>query len=153
MLFAISLMSCACGGEEQDDGAGDDVPGIVTQACSLVSREEAAETLGLPVLEGVGSVDNFTDSTCQWPSEDDFGEISVEVRSGDPARFTEFYELAEGESVEGLGDRAKWDGIQGLEVLTSDYYVNVFTINFSVDEAELRQRSITLAQTVLDRLP
>ena len=118
-----------------------------------MSRQEAAETLGLPVLEGEGSVANLTDSTCRWPSEDGFGEISVGVRSGDPARFTEFYEFTEGEPVEGLGDRAKWDSTQGLEVLTSDYYVGVFTINFSADEAELRQRSFALAQSVLDRLP
>ena len=51
-------------------------------------------------------------------AENDLGEISVEVRSGDPDRFTEYDELTEGEPVDGVGDRAKWDSVQGLELLT-----------------------------------
>ena len=52
-----------------------------------------------------------------------------------------------------LGDRAQWFSTQGLQVLSGDYFVGVFTINMSEDEAVMRDRSVALAQMVLDRLP
>jgi uncharacterized protein DUF3558 len=177
-LLATGWALAACGGGDDDDdeaaGTSGSAPGFVTfvtgdvtsppggapgtsgeavDPCTIVSREEAAETLGMAVHDGEFTVANFDQGTCRWPSESDFGEISVEVRNGDPARFTEFYESDQGEPVEGVGDRAQWFPVQGLQVLTDEYFVGVFTINVSEEETVMRDRSIALAQNLLDRLP
>jgi hypothetical protein len=149
-LGALSLTCAAC----LEDEGGDTTQAEAIDVCALVSREEAAATLGKTVLEGQRSVANFVQFTCAWDAEDDFGEISVEVRAGDPKRFTEFYEYGDpGEPVQGIGDRAEWDPTYGLEVLTSDYFVQVFTVNFSLDDSERLARSVELAKAVLSRLP
>ncbi|HWC30347.1 MAG TPA: hypothetical protein VG845_09725 [Dehalococcoidia bacterium] len=170
LIIVPSLALVACGGGDGDESGGtriqdseggsdrdspDDAPGEeeAIEICDIVSRDEASEALGRDVLEGEYSVDNFNEATCEWEAEDDFGTISVEVRNGDPERFTEFYEFTDGEPVQGIGNRAKWDDTQGLEVLTDDYYIGVFTVNFSLSDEERRERSIDLAEQVLDRLP
>ena len=134
----------------EDEGNGsEDVEEI--NVCELVSKEEAEATLGRPVLDGVPSTADFTEFSCDWNAVDDFGTMTVRVWT-DPARFTEYYELAEGEPVEGVGNEAKWDDTQGLEVLTDEYYIGVFTVNFSLTDEERQARSVTLAQTVIGRL-
>jgi hypothetical protein len=152
VLCAALLASAACSdGHAGSNGARAPRP---IDVCAIVSRDEAAVTVGGTVRNGEPSVANFSEFTCQWQAEDGFGEISVEVRAGDPKRFTEFYEYGDpGEPVEDIGERAEWDDVYGLEVLTQDYFVGVFTVTFSLDDAERQRRSITLAQEVLGRLP
>lgn len=149
-LCVLALTGAACLESEADETTQAETIDV----CAIVSREEAAATLGKAVLEGEPSVSNLVEFTCDWDSEDDFGEISVEVRAGDPKRFTEFYEYGNrGEPVQGIGDRAEWDDTHGLEVLTSDYFVQVFTVNNLLDDSERLARSVDLAKTVLGRLP
>jgi hypothetical protein len=109
LLFALAVVACAEESGDERTAAASEI-----DICALVSRDEAAATLGSTVRDGHATVANFTQFTCRWEAEDGFGQISVEVRAGDRQRFTEFYEFGgPAQPVAGLGERAEWDDTQG----------------------------------------
>jgi hypothetical protein len=158
LLGALSVMSVACSGEQDGSAvsgsASDDSSAVEAfDACAIITREEAAAALGAPVAPGESSVANFTDYKCHWESEDGFGHITIDVLTGNLAARTDWFEYADGQPIDGIGDRAKWDDIAGLEVLTSKYEIGVTGLHPQQDRSRRQEIFTELARTVLARLP
>ena len=158
LLGALSVMGGACS-REQDDSAvsgsssGDSRASEAFDVCAVISREEAGAVLGVPVVAGKPNVANFTGFECHWESEDGFGHITIDVRTGTLAARTDWFEYADGEPIDGIGDRAKWEEVAGLEVLTSKYEIGVTGLHPQQDRSRRQEIFIELARTVLARLP
>lgn len=158
LLGALSAMGVACSGEQDGSAvsgsaSGDSRDSEAFDVCAVISREEAGAALGVPVVAGKPNVANFTDFECHWESEDGFGHITIDVRTGTLAARTDWFEYADGEPIDGIGDRAKWEEIAGLEVLTTKYEIGVTGLHPQQDRSRRQEIFIELARTVLARLP
>jgi hypothetical protein len=137
-------------GDDDDDDSGD----AAYNPCDLMTTEEAGQALGLDVAEG-----EFTDNDpfyeCDWEAASEFevGSLSVEILTGDDDSREYYYELTtDADEIDGLGERAQFDDLIGLEVILDDINLNISMINFELEDDEVKTRSVALAELLLDRI-
>jgi hypothetical protein len=161
-LVAVLALG-ACGSSEPP------VPERVT-ACEVVTAGEVADAIGLPVQAPAGTSEAATDqlagrSGCAWSSRDGSRAVLVElVRTRDISRSvrrtgfsaTARYRAAatdhpEGESVDGVGDRALFvDEASKLWVLAGDDLVSFEVAVTPTTDA--RTMAVALARDAVARL-
>jgi hypothetical protein len=140
------------GGDDDDDGGGGGGNGDVPDVCALLTTDEVSDALGVPVGEGEQSnTDPFF--ICNWLETEAFDSVSLQVLTGDDDSREFYYELTEdAEELDGLGDRAHYDEIIGVEVITDNYLLAVSISSSDLSDDEVRERSIDLAEKALERL-
>lgn len=141
---------------EATDDPGDDGAGGSTDidACSLLTADEAALTLGADVSDGE-SQDQPPFVGCLWTSTTSFDFVQVSVYQADREGLDVLYALSTtAEPVGGVGDKAQWTGVnKALEVLSGniDLIIEVRATDMSEEDAKFQATG--LAERALGRLP
>lgn len=170
-LLVLALLAlAACGG-----GGGDSA--APTNACDLLTAEEASDLLGVPTGGGSEDTDRSHGTYCEWVSEDsnddgdassDDGEggpsyfISVEYDSGERAvqnfesgRRSEDDDDDETEDVDDLGDDAYFEVNGGLAVRSGERVFSIFIGDNELHPLatdELRDIELRAAEIILERI-
>jgi hypothetical protein len=145
--------------EPDPDADGVEVEGFNVDPCTLVGPDDWSnwiqQSAEVPVsLEG--------GIACGWRDGDDLLRMAIGVLPAlDPAnRWLTPAEMAAGEAIDGLGDRAVWleqwpipaSSTLVIEVGSLDVVIEVSTVDSSLGE-RLRETALHFAPTVLGRLP
>ena len=180
-VLALSLLMVACGGDDDDtsagedaatatlddgngDDAGDDGPedgrgdpgGDAVRACDLLTANDIEAALPGSVEGPLDDEDLGFGTTCSYEIQEPHRSIILEVfkpADEDLARANyESVALGEEESVDGLGDEARWFPEFGsLRVLRGAYDIDL-QVASSQTTTELDDVR-PMMETVLDRLP
>jgi len=173
VVALAALVLAACGGDDDYDSGGDTGPtatevddagggddsgddsggnGDVVDACALLTEEEVGAVLGTSVP--VGEPQNFDPFFgCSWITET-FDSADISVTVGDAGESLYEFNNDDAEEIDGLGDRAQYlTGLLGLlEVLKGDYYLSVSVNSFEMEDDDIRDASIELAEHAVARL-
>jgi hypothetical protein len=142
----------ACGDDDDDDADSSPSSNAPVDLCALLTSAEVSEALGESVVE---VVEEHSEPIfgCYWRTEADLqGADFATVQLLDGANEVIYGLTAGAEEISGLGQRAQYSDLVGLEVLTSDYYVNVQVSHPDLDEAATREQTLALGQLVIQRL-
>ena len=119
--------------------------------CSLLTAREASAATGEAVADGSDNSDS-TSFFCEWTG--DRSNVSLEVVTGTAQERETFFEQHNvGAPIDGLGNRAQFTTVSGVDVLTDEYYVGVTVLSLGFTEDQRKQQSRSLAELVLTRLP
>jgi len=133
--------------DEEEDGA--EPPEDV---CGLLTTQEVSAALDAEVDEGVAT-DDGTSFTCDWEDELGLHAMYIDILAdSDEANLEYFEATGEAEEIDGLGDRAQYTDLIGLEVLTDHYVVNLRMFAFDLEDDVARERTLALGELVIDRL-
>lgn len=155
--------------DQETPGAGE-----IPKACELADADAVEAAYGLQVPPGEQKFGGHDDSNsvrwqsdnCDWEAPDAL-EVSLQVARPDdfedPARFCpELSYLGDpSEPVDGLGDEAHWVGSEDPDELEATLRVCTGEVMFDLEVdaelggatlAELRDQTVALAGTVLERL-
>ncbi len=169
--LGLILAGVAACGDDEDKKAS---TGGVLNPCLLVSQEEAANALGVPVKAGQlqGTANPLGQSICFYEGQAKdavrFVQISlVATQNMNPNLRESGYNaanlfadtkklLGKPKAISGLGQEAFWGGSglkagSGLHVLSKDAYLNITAA--SGDEKRNLKAAEELAQKALKRLP
>lgn len=170
-LLALPALGCApdAGHEEADAPAGEasepagsarsSTPSDAPDACALLPKAEAEEILGLTLRDPEPATYNPVGevSKCVFETDADDPLVAIELRVahvGNPeASYAELEELfgADGEVVDGLGDRAIL-GMSQLTVFQGEHQVTVLVTPVVYDADARRKARTKIAEVVLGRL-
>jgi hypothetical protein len=171
LALGLILAGVASCGDDEDKKAS---PGGVLNPCLLVSQEEAAEALGVPVKAGQlkGAANPLGQSICIYEGQAEdvirFVQISLVATQNMNSNLREsgytaaklFADskklLGKPKAVSGLGQEAFWGGSglkagSGLHVLSKDAYFNI-TVASGDAKRDLKAAK-ELVQKALKRLP
>jgi hypothetical protein len=170
-LLALPALGCApdAGREEDDapageasepaDSAASSAPSDTLDACALLPKAEAEAILGLTLRDPEPATYNPIGevSQCDFETDADDPLEAIELRVahvGNPeASYAELEELfgADGEVVEGLGDRAIL-GMSQLTVFQGEHQVTVLVTPVVYDADARREARTKIAEVVLGGL-
>lgn len=140
--------SDSTGGE--DPAVDDDWVPIELDACALLTANEVALAIGVPVDEGEPfDAPPFYD--CEWSGEG--GGVNLSVFGAERTEVESYFEIGhEGdERVDGAGEEAFWDDEREiLEALSGNYSVTVSSVGSATLTLEA---AANLADIVISRLP
>ncbi len=132
----------------EDDGDRGDPP---VDVCDLLTTDEAERTLGDPVDDP--APDNSDPYfSCTWETEN-FDDVTIEIFAESEQERESYYSATfEPEEISGMGNKAQYTDLIGLEVMTDNYVVTVTIFDFDLDEDEKRDLTLGLGERVLGRL-
>jgi hypothetical protein len=137
------------GGDDDDNGNGS---GDVPDLCSLLTPTEIEAATGAAVSEGTLEAEFEPFYSCQWSTES-FDFVSLELFEGDDDERDFYYELTDdAEEVDGLGEKAQYTDLIGLEIMTDDHLLTVSISVSALTEDETFEASRELAEIALGRL-
>lgn len=163
-----SLLLLSCGGGDDEPAAeaprAEAAPGASAaagpapevDACTLITREEAAAALGQPVREGVRE-DVSPVFACKYDAESNVESLRVTATAFPSAQQAgEAYEMIvrsnDYEPVSGIGDRAYIPAIADLSVHKGRWELDIALV-VPGDRAARFDRAKALANTAIGRLP
>jgi hypothetical protein len=145
------------GGDDDNGGDDDDGGSADALACELLTPGELATVVDETWGEGDDTGTTPEASKCTWENELGTSAIYLEGQTeGGEAWWDIIHDpndnFDEGESVDGLGDKALWqDGLSVLDVLDGDKYISIQVVVFSQEIDDLAAAT-ELAEMVLARI-
>jgi hypothetical protein len=136
-------------GDDEGDDGGDDGGSSAIDVCGVATAEEISAQAGYEVSDTLDTSEH-PGHGCNWDGAG--GAVYVSVWVENPQGY---YDLWDGEPVDGLGHEAQWLGegvaYHSIKVLTDDYMLDVVvSASDSVDED--RERAIALSELMLERI-
>ena len=133
------------------NNGGGDTP---VDICGLLTLDEVETALGIPVEEGAPSNDGDF-YACDWAASDEttFSSLTVEFFAGSDSENEYYFDLTgDAEEINGLGDRAQYTDLIGLEILTDHYEIAISLYAFDLEDAVVRTNTLALGQALIARL-
>ncbi len=160
-IIVITLLYSCSGNEGKKDKQAENTTvtektqATGTEACSLITEEEAKAILGVPVKKGM-----ITESMCQYIDASDkiseSGNVSIQLNYGAGSGYDKYISDAENgfnakaKPVTGVGDKAIFIAGQ-LIVLKGQNFFTVI-VGKNISEAQVIDAEKTIAQKAIERM-
>ena len=155
LLILVSMLVVACGNDQSTPGSSAAASWQKLDPCALLTKDQAAQVLGLSSVDEPTRKDLGPSSICHFGTREDLNSLSVGVfdHPSTKSEFeTQFKLLPDAVSISGLGDAAFY-GSDELNVLKGDNYIAIVLVYPGLENDQQRIEKLKqVANQILPKL-